>query len=64
MTRLGSFFFSPSSPPFTFALMENLRANLIGSGGLSQFEADVSGCLFTLPSLDDFTFLVPPYPRR
>lgn len=26
--------------------MENLRANLIGSGGLSQFEADVSGCLF------------------
>ena len=26
-------------------LMEILRANLIGSGGLSQFEADVSRCL-------------------
>lgn len=32
--------------------MENHRANLIGSGGLSQFEADVSRCLVAISSFN------------
>lgn len=35
--------------------MEILRANLIGSGGLSQFEADVSCRLVAIFSLIDLT---------